>query len=109
MIGKLALKLIGPLLKLIFPKLEDKFSKMRQEIIEHIFKVGKLEENTRYRELPNEADRGVLKLQDEMNMVKDQLKGIIKDVHPPAIDLKEWDEVKDTIKKVKNMKKFKIG
>ena len=79
------------------------------DVTEHLIKVFKLDKVVNYMELPNEADRGVLKLQDELNMVKGQLKDMVKDAHPPAIDLKEWDDVKDTIRKVKNMKKFKIG
>ena len=98
--GKLALKLLGPLLKLIFPKLEEKFSDMRQEIIEHIFKVGKLEENTRYRELPNDADRKIEKLEEHVKMMA-------KDIHPPAIDLEEWKEVRKVIKKLQNKSSFK--
>lgn len=90
--GKLALKLLGPLLKLIFPKLEEKFSDMRQEIIEHIFKIGKLEENTRYRELPNDADRKIEKLEEHVKMMAKEIKSMSK-----------------IINKVKNMKKFKIG
>ena len=94
MIGKLA----KAVLKLILP-----------DVTEHLLRIFKLEKVLAYVELPNEADRGVLKLQDELNMIKGQLKDMIKDAHPPAIDLKEWDDVKDTIRKVKNMKKFKIG
>tara|TARA_Y100000310_G_scaffold244014_1_gene248683 strand:+ start:39 stop:335 length:297 start_codon:yes stop_codon:yes gene_type:complete len=36
---------------------------------------------------------------------------VLKDLddksHPPAIDLEEWADVKDTIKKIKNKKAFK--
>ena len=81
MIGKLVLKLIGPLLKIIFPKLEEKLGDMRQEIIEHIFKVSKLEENTRYRELPNELDKGLDKVKVENEMIKGQLKDMIGDIN----------------------------
>ena len=81
MIGKLVLKLIGPLLKIIFPKLEEKLGDMRQEIIEHIFKVGKLEENTRYRELPNELDKGLDKVKVENEMIKGQLKDMVGDIN----------------------------
>ena len=39
------------------------------------------------------------------------MKTLIKDLddksHPPAIDLEEWEDVKDTIKKIKNKKVFK--
>tara|TARA_Y100000310_G_scaffold330324_1_gene401763 strand:+ start:29 stop:316 length:288 start_codon:yes stop_codon:yes gene_type:complete len=91
-------KIAKAVLKLIMP-----------DVTEHLLKVFKLDRVVDYMELPNEADRGVLKLQDELNMIKGQLKDMVKDAHPPAIDLKEWDDVKDTIRKVKNMKKFKIG
>ena len=95
-------KLINPLLKLIFPKIEKKLAKAKQDIVEHIFKAAKLEKLLTYMELPNDADRKIEKLEEQMRMVA-------KNMHPPAIDLKEWDDVKDTIRKVKNMKKFKIG
>ena len=71
-----------------------------------IFKMDKL---VNYMELPNEADRGVLKLQDEINILKGTIKDMAKDIHPPAIDLKEWEEAKDILRRVKNMKKFKLG
>ena len=35
------------------------------------------------------------------------LKDLGEDQHPPAIDLAEWKDVKDTIKKLKNKKGFK--
>ena len=44
------------ILKLVFPKLEKKMDKLKLDIIEHIFKVGKIEESIAYRELPNDAD-----------------------------------------------------
>ena len=77
------------------------------DVTEHLIKVFKLDKVVNYMELPNEADRGVLKLQDELNMVKGQLKDMVKDAHPPAIDLKEWEEAKADIKKIRNMKVFK--
>ena len=45
MIGNLAIKLLAPLLKMIFPKIDAKLKEQRQEIIEHIFKIVKIEEN----------------------------------------------------------------
>ena len=93
-IGKIA----KTVLKLILP-----------DIVEHLMKVFKMDKLVSYMELPNEADRGILKLQDEVNILKGIVKDISKDVHPPAIDLKEWEEAKSILKKVKNMKKFKIG
>ena len=91
-IGKLA----GAVFKLIMP-----------EIVEHMMKVFKLDKLVRYMELPNEADRGVLKLQDEVNMIKGTLKDMAKDIQPPAIDLKELEEMKSVINKLKNKKSFK--
>ena len=91
-------KIAKAVLKLILP-----------DVTEHLLKVFKLDKLLNYMELENEADRGVLKLQDELNMIKGQMKVMAKDIHPPVIDLKEWEEVKGVIKIVKNMKKFKIG
>ena len=93
-IGKIA----KAVLKLIMP-----------DIIEHMMKIFKMDKLVSYMELPNEADRGVSRLQDEVNILKDTIKDMAKDIHPPAIDLKEWEEAKDILRKVKNMKKFKIG
>ena len=94
MIGKIA----KAVLKLILP-----------DVTEHLLKVFKLDKLLNYMELENDADKGVRILKDELDMVKDQMKVMAKDIHPPAIDLKEWEDVKDVIKIVKNMKKFKIG
>ena len=91
-------KIAKVVLKLIMP-----------DVVEHLIKVFKMEKLVSYMELPNEADRGVLKLQDDMNMVKGTLKDMAKDIHPPVIDLDEWNDVKNTIKKLKNKKKFKLG
>ena len=93
-IGKIA----KAVLKLIMP-----------DIIEHMMKIFKMDKLVSYMELPNEADRGVSKLQDEVNILKDTIKDMAKDIHPPAMDLKEWEEAKDILRKVKNMKKFKVG
>ena len=92
-IGKIA----KAVLKLIMP-----------DVIEHLMKIFKMDKLVNYMELPNEADLGVQALRDEMDMVKGALKDIAKDIHTPAIDLTEWAEVKDAIKKVQNMK-FKTG
>ena len=93
------------LFKLIAPLIEELIYK----IVDQQSEVFKWKKALDYVELPNEADRGVLKLQDQVNVLKDSIKEIAKDIHPPAIDLKEWEEAKSILKKVKNMKKFKIG
>ena len=105
MIGKLVIKLIGPLLKLIFPKIDKKFSDMRQDIIEHIFKVGKIEDSIRYMELPNEADRRI-------DVIEEKFEKMVKDIHPPQdfpITKDQADELLGFMKKIKNKKKFKMG
>ena len=82
-IGKIA----KAVLKLIMP-----------DVIEHLMKIFKMDKLVNYMELPNEADRGLKKLEDEFNI----LTGTVKDM------VKDMAEVKDAIKKVKNMK-FKTG
>ena len=93
----------GPmLLKLVFPKLIEKLEEHKREIIEHIFKIGKLKENNDYRELPNDCDRRVDKLEE-------QFKLIAKDIHPPVIPSEDWEQMKKDMKKIKNTKMFKRG
>ena len=85
MIGILAQKI----LKLIMP-----------QMIEHFVGIFKSDRVLDYMELPNDADRRIDKLEE-------QIKLIIEDQYPPAIDLKEWEDVKETIKKIKNKRVFK--
>ena len=79
-------KIAKAVLKLIMP-----------EILEHLMKVFKMDKLVNYMELENEADRGILKLQDEINILKGTIKEIIKD----------GEDVKGIIKKLKNKKIFK--
>jgi len=88
------------ILKLVFPKLEKKMDELKLDIIEHIFKVGKIKESIEYREQPNDADNRIDKLEAQIKMLAEES-------HPPVIDLDEWKDVKDTIKKLKNKKGFK--
>ena len=81
------------IIKLISPKLTEK-------IANHIAKVFKLPQLVNYMELPNDADQRIDKLEAQMKM-------LAEDQHPPAIDLEEWKDVKDTINKIKNKKVFK--
>ena len=71
--------------KLLFPRFEKKVKKMldqmRIDIIEHIFKVGKIEESIAYRELPNDADmigeknkEHITMLAGEVSALEDRLK-----------------------------------
>ena len=81
------------IIKLIAPKLTEK-------IANHISKAFKLPQVLNYMELPNDADQRIDKLETQIKM-------LAEDQHPPVIDLDEWKDVKDTIKKIKNKKVFK--
>ena len=81
------------IIKLIAPKLTEK-------IANHVAKAFKLPQLVNYMELPNDADQ-------RLDRVEAQVKMLAEDQHPPAIDLDEWADVKDTIKKIKNKKAFK--
>tara|TARA_Y100000034_G_scaffold47702_1_gene58774 strand:- start:1189 stop:1491 length:303 start_codon:yes stop_codon:yes gene_type:complete len=93
-------KLLKPLLKLIFPKIDKKIDKMKYDLVDHFAKIFKMDQLLRYMELPNEADIKIKKLETQINM-------IAKDIKPSAIDEKEWEEVKATIKKIKKLRVFK--
>ena len=43
----------------------------------------------------------------QLEATQEVVKDMGEDQHPPAIDLEEWKDVKDTIKKLKNKKGFK--
>ena len=64
------------ILKLVFPKLEKKMDKMKLDIIEHIFKVGKIKESIAYRELPNDADIIGEKNQEHIKMLAGELSAV---------------------------------
>ena len=66
--------------KLLFPRFEKKVKKMldqmRIDIIEHIFKVGKIKESIAYRELPNDADRIGKQNQEHITMVAGEISAL---------------------------------
>ena len=82
------------ILKLIFPKLEKKMDKMKLDIIEHIFKVGKIEESIAYRELPNDADMIGEKNQEHITMLAGEI-SVLED------RLKKLETLSNKTKKVK--------
>ena len=82
-------KIAQAVLKLILP-----------DVTEHLLKVFKLGKIMDYVELENDADREIAKLKEQMKMVA-------KDIHPPAINLKEWKELKADMKKIKKLRVFK--
>ena len=79
-------KIAKAVLKLILP-----------DVTEHLLKIFELEKVLAYVELPNEADKGVRALKDELDMVKGELKEVNKVLH----------DTKDIMKKLKNKKMFK--
>ena len=79
-------KIAKAVLKLILP-----------DVTEHLLKIFKLEKVLAYVELPNEADKGVRALKDELDMVKGELKEVNKVLH----------DTKDITKKLKNKKMLK--
>ncbi len=89
MIGKLA----QAILKLLLPK-------VTQKVTDHLAKIFKLDQVLQYVEMPNDADLKIEKLETKLQM-------LVEDSHPPAIDIKEWEDMKDVMKKLKNKKAFK--
>ena len=62
------------------------------EIIEHLMKIFKMDKLVNYMELPNSADKRIDKLEEQFKMM-----------------VQDAEDVKNTIKKIKNKKAFKIG
>ena len=90
-------------LKLILPKIMD-----------HVAKIFKLPKILEYVENDNELDVQMRDVEQKctdigfkVKAMQTVLKDLDDDSHPPAIDLKEWEDMKDTIKKIKNKKAFK--
>ena len=84
------------------------------KVMDHIMKVFKLEKVLRYVEEPNELDVQVRDIEQKctdigfkVSAMQTVLKDLGDDSHPPIIPTEEWEDVKDTIKKIKNKKAFK--
>ena len=99
MIGKLA----KTILKIIMP-----------DVLEHLMQVFKLDKVLSYVEEDNELDvqmRDIEKKCTDIGFKVSAMQTVLKDLddiaHPPAIDLDEWKDMKNTIKKLKNKKVFK--
>jgi len=78
------------------------------EILELLVPLNK------YKDEPNDADKKLIvqekKLESqekELKLLREMVIDLGKESHPPVIDLDEWKDVKDTIKKLKNKKAFK--
>ena len=86
-------KLVAPLLKLLLPQVTEK-------VADHLAKIIKMDQLLNYMELPNEADRKIEQLEAKIQV-------LLEDTHPPAVDIKEFEEMKETIKKIKKLRVFK--
>ena len=91
------------LIKLIIPKVAD-----------HMMRIFKLDKLLQYMEEDNELDVQVRDIESKctdigfkVTAMQDVLKGLGEDQHPPAIDLKEWEQMKADMKKIRNKKVFK--
>ena len=86
-------KLVAPLLKLLLPQVTEK-------VADHLAKIFKMDQLLNYMELPNEADRKIEQLEAKIQV-------LLEDTHPPAVDIKEFEEMKETFKKIKKLRVFK--
>ena len=106
-------KIVQMVLKLVLPQL------IKHPIIKGLIK---------YKEEPNDVDIKVRDLEkkitdigfkatatidmvkkdaESIDIISEKVKSFEKITHPPAIDLKEWQDVKDAVKKMKKLRVFK--
>ena len=84
------------------------------KVMDHVMKVFKMEKVLKYVEEDNELDVQVRDIEQKctdigfrLTAMQDVLKGLGNDSHPPVIPQDEWEDVKETIKKIKQKKAFK--
>ena len=84
------------------------------KVMDHVMKVFKLDKVLKYVEEDNELDIQVRDIEQKctdigfkVTAMKDVLKGLDDDSHPPAIDLDEWKQMKADMKIIRNKKAFK--
>ena len=89
-------------------------AKLLEMVFKAFFNHPKVKALFKYKDEPNELDVQVLDLEKKctdigfkVTSMQDILKGLGEDQHPPVIDLDEWEDVKNTIKKIKNKKAYK--
>ena len=80
---------------------------VKPKIMDNVMKVFKLDKVLEYVEKPNSADDKLIVHDRELKLLREMVIDLGKESHPPVIDLDEWEDVKDTIKKLKNKKVFK--
>ena len=83
-------------------------------IMDYGMKLFKWDKTLDYVEKPNELDVQVRDIEKKctdigfnVTAMKDVLKGLGEDQHPPAIDLEEWEQMKADMKKIRNKGAFK--
>ena len=91
------------LLKFVLPK-----------VLDHVMKALNWKKVLKYVEEDNELDiqfRDIEQKCTDIGFKVTAMQTVLKDLddksHDPVIDLKEWEDVKSTIKKIKNKKVFK--
>ena len=99
------LKMFGTLLAKAMPsitrKIAEELAHRFKPIEKYIFEDNELDVQMRDMEKKN-TDNGF-----RITALETVVKDLGDDQHPPVIDLKEWEDVKATIKKIKNKKAFK--
>lgn len=78
--------------KVILPLIQKTFF----ELFDNQAKVWKLKENNDYRELPNDADRGVEKLKVENEMFKGEMKDMMNEIN-------KLKNIVDKVKKLRSL------
>ena len=68
-----------------------------ETLLDQVSKIFKMPQLLDYMELENSTDRGVKSLKNEVEMIKGEYKEMIK----------EFEEMKETIKKIKKLRVFK--
>ena len=86
-------KLVGPLLKLLLPKVTEK-------VADHLTKIFKIDQLLNYMEMPNDADKKIEQLEAKIQV-------LMQDAHPPAVDINEFKEMKKAVDKLKKLRAYK--
>ena len=91
------------ILKILMPK-----------IMEQFMEILKLDKVLKYVEQPNELDvqmEHIDKVCKDISIKVEAMESVLKDLgsdsHPPVIDTKEWEQVKEDMKKVRKLRAFK--
>ena len=57
--------------------------------------------------LRTELEAQTNRLSERLDKLESQIEMLVKDQHPPTVDIEEFEEMKAVIKKIKNKKVFK--